>query len=464
MDVPTYILVLYLVAAILFIIGLMRLSSPATARTGNILAATGMLIAIVITLLLRGVLNYTMILVGIAIGGVIGGVAARTVKMTAMPQMVGIYNGLGGGASLLIAAAEFFRYYKLDGGFDSQNTATIMVTVLIGAVTLSGSMIAFGKLQGFIQSKPITYPFQNIFNLVVFLIILGAISYLIIAPESIPLFLGLIVVALVLGVLLVIPIGAADMPVVISLLNSYSGLAAAAAGFVLGNMFLIISGALVGASGFILTRIMCRAMNRSLTNVIFGAFGAVTASSAATGAEEERVVRETSGEEVATLLGYSKRVIIVPGYGLAVAQAQHQVAELANMLEARGVDVKYAIHPVAGRMPGHMNVLLAEANIPYDKLFDLDSINNEFERADVAVIVGANDVVNPTARNVQDSPIYGMPILNADKAQSVIVIKRSLSPGFAGIDNPLFYMDRTMMFFRDAKQGFLEIIDEVKNM
>jgi len=464
MDVPTYILVLYLVAAILFIIGLMRLSSPATARTGNILAATGMLIAIVITLLLRGVLNYTMILVGIAIGGVIGGVAARTVKMTAMPQMVGIYNGLGGGASLLIAVAEFFRYYKLDGGFDVQNTATIMVTVLIGAVTLSGSMIAFGKLQGFIRSKPITYPFQNIFNLAIFLIILGSIIYLIIAPESIPLFLGLILVALVLGVLLVIPIGAADMPVVISLLNSYSGLAAAAAGFVLGNMFLIISGALVGASGFILTRIMCRAMNRSLTNVIFGAFGAVTASSAVTGSEEERVVRETSGEEVATLLGYSKRVIIVPGYGLAVAQAQHQVAELANMLEARGVDVKYAIHPVAGRMPGHMNVLLAEANIPYDKLCDLDSINNEFERADVAMIVGANDVVNPTARNVQDSPIYGMPILNADKAQSVIVIKRSLSPGFAGIDNPLFYMDRTMMFFRDAKQAFLEIIDEVKHL
>ena len=464
MDVPIYSLVLYLVAAVLFIIGLMRLSSPATARMGNIMAATGMLIAVVITLLLSEVLNYTMILVGIAIGGIIGGIAARAVRMTAMPQMVGIYNGFGGGASLLIAVAEFFRYYNLDGGFDVQNAATIMVTVLIGAVTFSGSMIAFGKLQGFVESKPITYPFQNIFNLVIFLAILGSIIYLIVAPESIPLFIGLIVVALVLGVLLVIPIGAADMPVVISLLNSYSGLAAAAAGFVLGNMFLIISGALVGASGFILTRIMCRAMNRSLTNVIFGAFGAVTASSMAAGDEGERVVRETSGEEVATLLGYSKRVIIVPGYGLAVAQAQHQVAELADMLEARGVDVEYAIHPVAGRMPGHMNVLLAEANIPYDKLHDLDEINNDFERADVAVVVGANDVVNPVARNVQDSPIYGMPILNADKAQSVIVIKRSLSPGFAGIDNPLFYMDKTMMFFRDAKQAFLEIIDEVKHM
>jgi NAD(P) transhydrogenase subunit beta len=463
MDIPIYSLVLYLVAAVLFIIGLMRLSSPATARTGNIMAAIGMLIAVVITLLLNEVLNYTMILVGIAIGGVIGGVAARAVRMTAMPQMVGVYNGLGGGASLLIAAAEFFRYYKLDGGFDVQSAATIMVTVLIGAVTFSGSMIAFGKLQGLVQSRPITYPFQNIFNLVIFLSILGAIIYLIIAPESIPLFLGLIVVALVLGVLLVIPIGAADMPVVISLLNSYSGLAAAAAGFVLGNMFLIISGALVGASGFILTRIMCRAMNRSLTNVIFGAFGAV-ASSATDSAAGERVVRETSGEEVATLLGYSKRAIIVPGYGLAVAQAQHQVAELADMLEARGVDVKYAIHPVAGRMPGHMNVLLAEANIPYDKLFDLDHINNEFERADVVVVVGANDVVNPVARNVEGSPIYGMPILNADKAQSVVVIKRSLSPGFAGIDNPLFYMEKTMMFFRDAKQAFLEIIDEVKHL
>jgi NAD(P) transhydrogenase subunit beta len=463
MDVPIYSLILYLVAAVLFIVGLKRLSSPATARTGNIMAAIGMLIAVIITLLLKDILNYTMILVGIAIGGVIGGVAARAVKMTAMPQMVGIYNGLGGGASLLIAAAEFFRYYKLDAGFDVQNAATIMITVLIGAVTFSGSMIAFGKLQGFVQSRPITYPFQNIFNLVIFLAILAAIIYLIIAPESIPLFLGLIVVALVLGVLLVIPIGAADMPVVISLLNSYSGLAAAAAGFVLGNMFLIISGALVGASGFILTRIMCRAMNRSLTNVIFGAFGAAT-SSAVESVAGERVVRETSAEEVATLLGYSKRVIIVPGYGLAVAQAQHQVAELADMLEGRGVDVKYAIHPVAGRMPGHMNVLLAEANIPYDKLFDLDQINNEFERADVAVVVGANDVVNPVARNVEGSPIYGMPILNADKAQSVVVIKRSLSPGFAGIDNPLFYMDKTMMFFRDAKQAFLEIIDEVKHL
>ncbi len=463
MDIPIYSLVLYLIAAVLFIIGLMRLSSPATARTGNILAAIGMLIAVVITLLLQDILNYTMILVGIAIGGVIGGVAARAVKMTAMPQMVGIYNGLGGGASLLIAAAEFFRYYKLDGGFDVQSAATIMITVLIGAVTFSGSIIAFGKLQGFVQSRPITYPFQNIFNLVIFLAILGAIIYLIVVPESIPLFLGLIAVALVLGVLLVIPIGAADMPVVISLLNSYSGLAAAAAGFVLGNMFLIISGALVGASGFILTRIMCRAMNRSLTNVIFGAFGAV-ASSATDSVGGERVVRETSGEEVATLLGYSKRAIIVPGYGLAVAQAQHQVAELADMLEARGVDVKYAIHPVAGRMPGHMNVLLAEANIPYDKLFDLDQINNDFERADVVVVVGANDVVNPVARNMEGSPIYGMPILNADRAQSVVVIKRSLSPGFAGIDNPLFYMDKTMMFFRDAKQAFLEIIDEVKHL
>jgi len=464
MDVPIHALVLYLVAAVLFIVGLMRLSSPATARTGNMLAATGMLIAVVVTLLLRGVLNYTMILAGIAVGGVIGGVAARAVKMTAMPQMVGIYNGLGGGASLLIAAAEFFRYYRLDGGFDVQNTVTIMVTVLIGAVTLSGSMVAFGKLQGLVRSRPITYPFQNIFNLVIFLVILGSMVYLTIAPESIPLFLGLIAVALVLGILLVIPIGAADMPVVISLLNSYSGLAAAAAGFVLGNMFLIISGTLVGASGFILTRIMCRAMNRSLTNVVFGAFGATAASTATAGGEGERVVRETSGEEVATLLGYSRRVIVVPGYGLAVAQAQHQVAELANMLEEKGVDVRYAIHPVAGRMPGHMNVLLAEANIPYDKLFDLDEINNDFERADVAVVVGANDVVNPVARNVQDSPIYGMPVLSADKAQSVVVIKRSLSPGFAGIDNPLFYMDRTMMFFRDAKQAFLEIIDEVKHM
>ncbi len=463
-GIPVYSLVAYLVAAVLFIIGLMRMNSPKTARMGNVLAAIGMLIAVVVTLLLKEVLNYTMILVGIAIGGAVGGVVARTVKMTALPQMVGIYNGFGGGASLLIALAEFFRYTSLGGGITVQNSVTIVVTILIGAVTFSGSMIAFGKLQGFVRARPITYPLQNIFNLIIFLVVIGIMVYLVIIPGSIPMLIGLVVATLILGVLLVIPIGGADMPVVISLLNSYSGLAGAAAGFVLGNMFLIISGALVGAAGFILTRIMCRAMHRSLGNVIFGAFGATVETVTAEGVGGERAVREATAEDVATLVGYAKTVIFVPGYGLAVAQAQHHVAELAGILGKRGVDVKYAIHPVAGRMPGHMNVLLAEANVPYDKLYDLDDINSEFERTDVVVVIGANDVTNPVARDVADSPIYGMPILNVDKAKSVVIIKRSLAPGFAGIDNPLFYMEKTMMFFRDAKQALIQIIDDIKNI
>ncbi len=464
LDVPVYILVSYLVAAVLFILGLMRMNSPRTARLGNILAASGMLIAVVVTLLLREVLNYTMILIGMAIGGAIGGVVARTVKMTAMPQMVGIYNGFGGGASLLIAAAEFFRYMNLGQGISVQSSLAIVVAILIGAVTFSGSMIAFGKLQGLVKARPITYPLQNIWNLVIFLAVLGLMGYLVAVSGNIPIFIALVVVTLILGVLLVIPIGGADMPVVISLLNSYSGLAASAAGFVLGNIFLIISGALVGAAGFILTRIMCKAMNRSLGNVIFGAFGAVVQTGAAAGPGGERAVREATAEDVATLIGYAKSVIFVPGYGLATSQAQHHVAELAGVLEKRGTNVKYAIHPVAGRMPGHMNVLLAEANVPYDKLYSLEDINSEFERTDVAVVIGANDVTNPVARDVADSPIYGMPILNVDKAKSVIVIKRSLAPGFAGIDNPLFYIEKTMMFFRDGKQAFIEILDEIKNI
>jgi NAD(P) transhydrogenase subunit beta len=463
-DIPVYSLVAYLVAAVLFIIGLMRMSTPKTARMGNFLAAIGMLIAIVITLLLKEVLNYTMILIGIAIGGIIGGVAARRVKMTAMPQMVGIYNGFGGGGSLLIAAAEFFRYVNLAEGFTAQNSVTIVITILIGCVTFSGSMIAFGKLQGLVKSRPITYPLQNIWNLVIFVAVLAMMIYLIVTPGNIAVFIALTVVCLALGVLLVIPIGGADMPVVISLLNSYSGLAGCAAGFVLGNMFLIISGALVGAAGFILTRIMCKAMNRSLGNVMFGAFGAVVQTTGVAGEEGEKVVREATPEDVSTLIGYAKSVIFVPGYGLATSQAQHHVAELATLLEQRGTDVKYAIHPVAGRMPGHMNVLLAEANVPYDKLYALDDINSDFERTDVAVVIGANDVTNPAARNIADSPLYGMPILNVDRAKSVIIIKRSLSPGFAGVDNPLFYMEKTMMFFRDGKQAIIEILDEIKNL
>ncbi|MFC1921134.1 NAD(P)(+) transhydrogenase (Re/Si-specific) subunit beta [Chloroflexota bacterium] len=462
---PIYSLLAYLVAAILFIVGLMRMGAPKSARMGNALAAIGMLIAIVVTLLLKEVLNYTMILIGIAIGGIIGGVAARTVKMTQMPQMVGIYNGFGGGGSLLIAIAEYFRINASNiQAFTVMDSITIVITILIGSITLTGSFIAFGKLQGLVPSRPITYPGQNIWNAIIFIAILAAMVYLIIVPGSVPIMIALIIITLILGVLLVIPIGGADMPVVISLLNSYSGLAGCAAGFVLGNMFLIISGALVGAAGFILTRIMCKAMNRSLGNVMFGAFGAVVQSTGAGGDDSDKIVREATQEDVGMLLGYAKSVIIVPGYGLATSQAQHHVAELANILESKGIDVKYAIHPVAGRMPGHMNVLLAEANVPYDKLHDLDEINNDFERTDVAVVVGANDVTNPAARDVADSPLYGMPILNVDRAKSIIIIKRSLSPGFAGIDNPLFYNEKTMMFFRDGKQAFIEILEEIKNM
>jgi len=436
-EIPILSLAAYLVAAVLFIVGLMRMGAPKSARMGNILAAVGMLIAIIVTLLLKEVLNYTMILIGIAIGGLIGGVVARTVKMTAMPQMVGIYNGFGGGASLLIAGSEFFRLQGIQG-FMAEDSVTIVVTVLIGAVTLSGSMVAFGKLQGFVSTRPITYPLQNIWNLIIFIAVLAGAVYLVAQPGSIPVFLILIGVCLLLGVLLVIPIGGADMPVVISLLNSYSGIAGAAAGFVLGNMFLIISGALVGAAGFILTRIMCKAMNRSLSNVMFGAFGAAPKSGAVAGEEGDKSVREATQEDIGTLIGYAQSVIIVPGYGLATSQAQHQVKELADMLEKRGTSVKYAIHPVAGRMPGHMNVLLAEADVPYDKLFDLDDINSEFDRTDVAIVVGANDVTNPVARDVPDSPLYGMPILNVDKAKAVVVSSAAFPPDSLELITPCF--------------------------
>ena len=463
-NISVHYLAAYLLAAILFIIGLKRMSTPMTARWGNALAATGMLVAVIVTLLLKEVLNYTMILIGIAVGGIIGGVAARTVKMTAMPQMVAIYNGFGGGASLLIAAAEFSRYISIGGGIPVESSITIVLTVLIGAVTLSGSLIAFAKLQGLVAAKPITYSLQNILNLIIFMVILGIMVYLVLVPVNVPMFILLVVIALVLGILLVIPIGGADMPVVISLLNCYSGLAACAAGFVLNNMFLVISGALVGAAGFILTRLMCQAMNRSLRNVMFGAFGAIVESETATKLDSKAEVHEVTPSQVASLISQAKSVIFVPGYGLATSQAQHEVSELANLLELRGTNVKYAIHPVAGRMPGHMYVLLAEANISYDKLFGLDDINDDFEKTDIAVVIGANDVTNPAARDVSDSPLFGMPILNVDHAKRVIVIKRSLAPGFAGIDNPLFYLDKTLMFFRDGKQGLLQIIDEIKNL
>ncbi len=454
----------YLLAAVLFIVGLKRLSSPATARSGNLLGATAMLIAVVVTLIDREVLDYAQIGAGMIVGAAAGAVLARTIKMTAMPQMVAIFNGLGGGASALVASGEF---HKLTSGsttaIETDVGVTIMLGTFIGAVTLSGSLIAFGKLQGIVTSNAVSSPIIKVFNPVLFLAILGIMVYLVVIAEGSPAFLGLIALALLLGILLVMPIGGADMPVVIALLNSYSGLAAAAAGFALDNMVLIISGSLVGASGFILTQIMCKAMNRSIWNVMFGAFGA-QAVSVGQVSPDGRQAQATSAEDSAIVLAYAKSVIFVPGYGLAAAQAQHQVKELADLLQSKGVEVKHAIHPVAGRMPGHMNVLLAEADVPYDQLYAMEDINDEFERTDVAVVVGANDVTNPVSRDVPDSPIYGMPILNVDRAKNIIFIKRSLSPGFAGIDNPLFYNPNTRMYFADARRALTDLVNAVKDL
>ncbi len=449
----------YLVSAFLFVMGLKQLSSPATARKGNLMASIAMLIAIVVTLIEHDVMHWRWIALGIILGSLIGAVAARAVKMTAMPEMVGIFNGFGGGASALVAVAEFFRL-QAAGMLPVPEGATIMVSVLIGGVTFSGSFIAFGKLTGWISGNPVTFPLFKTVNATLTLGLIGMAAYMVVQDPSMTIFLVFIGVALLLGVLLVNPIGGADMPVVISLLNSYSGLAASAAGFVLGNKILIIAGALVGASGLILTMIMCRAMNRSLGNVMFAAFGTEGASAASIGVGD-KPVRSVDAEQAAMVMAYAQSVVIVPGYGLAVAQAQHDLKKMASLLEERGVDVRYAVHPVAGRMPGHMNVLLAEADVPYDQLYDLEEINDTFNQVDVALVVGANDVVNPEGRN-PDSVIGGMPILDVDYARNVIVMKRSLSPGFAGIDNPLFYMDKTMMFFGDAKSSMQDLVKEVR--
>ncbi|MGH7476820.1 MAG: NAD(P)(+) transhydrogenase (Re/Si-specific) subunit beta [Longimicrobiales bacterium] len=452
----------YLIASVLFIVGLKRLSSPATARSGNLLGAAGMLLAMVVTLLDRQIVTVGAIMLGLGIGIVVGLAAARLVKMTAMPQMVAIFNGFGGGASALVAAAEYIQLPA--GGAAVDLTLSIVLSVLIGSVTFSGSLVAFAKLQELVSGRALTYPLQKTSNALFFAALVVVAALLTIGEHSEPLFIALAIASLVLGVLLVIPIGGADMPVVISLLNSYSGLAAAAAGFVLSNNVLIIAGALVGASGLILTRIMCTAMNRSLRNVLFGAFGATPQLAPGVAGGDGLVARDVTHEDAAVLMAYSRTVIVVPGYGLAVAQAQHQVRELSELLEKRGVDVKYAIHPVAGRMPGHMNVLLAEANVPYPKLFEMERINPDFPRTDVALVVGANDVVNPDARNNAGSPIYGMPILNVDQAQHVIVLKRSMNPGFAGIDNPLFYNENTRMLFGDARDSLTKLVTELKQV
>ncbi|MCH8222928.1 MAG: NAD(P)(+) transhydrogenase (Re/Si-specific) subunit beta [Chloroflexi bacterium] len=454
---------LYIVAAILFILGLKYLGSPRTARKGNRLSALGMLIAIVATLVSRDIIEYEWIAIGIAIGAVIGIVIARTVKMTAMPQMVAVLNGFGGAASALVAAAELIR--SVDLGDVPLDVAIIaLFSTVLGALTLTGSLIAFGKLQGIVTSRAVLLPLRNVVNALILIAIIGLSAWLVVEPNQPEIFLAVGLLSVLLGVLLVIPIGGADMPVVISLLNSYSGIAAAAAGVVLQNNILIIAGALVGASGLILTRIMTKAMNRSLANVIFGGFGATATVADAAGTPGERPYRSATAEDVAMILGYSQSVMFVPGYGLAVAQAQHAVKELAGLLQDRGISVKYAIHPVAGRMPGHMNVLLAEADVPYEQLLDLDQSNPEFVRTDVAVVIGANDVTNPAARTDPESPIYGMPILDVDKARAVIVLKRSMATGFSGIDNDLFYLDNTSMFFGDAKSSVSDLVTELRQL
>ena len=440
---------LYLVAAVAFILGLKRLGSPRTARSGNTIAAAGMLMAILVTLVDADV-SWSILGSGLAVGALLGGVAAIKVQMTAMPQMVAAFNGFGGIASALVAGAEFVKADGLE--LPTETMLTIILSVLIGAITFTGSFVAYAKLQGLIGGSPVTFGGQKLVNglLAVGIVAAGVLAQ----TNQDPLPFWIIgAVALVLGVLAVIPIGGADMPVVIALLNSLSGMAAAATGFVISNSALIIGGALVGASGLILTKIMTEAMNRTLGNVLFGGFGVESGPSGPAGGD----VTTTTPEDLAIALAYASQVVVVPGYGLAVAQAQHAVREVASALEARGVKVAYGIHPVAGRMPGHMNVLLAEADVAYDQLLDLDQTNNLLPRTDVVLVLGANDVVNPSARDDAGSPIYGMPIIEVDHAATVVVIKRSLSPGFAGIDNPLFYRDGTRMLFADAKHALTSL-------
>jgi NAD(P) transhydrogenase subunit beta len=454
---------LYLLSSVLFILGLKLLSSPKTARRGNLYGATGMLIAIVVTLFDQRILDFTYILIGLLVGTALGVWMAKAVQMTAMPQMVGVLNGFGGGASVLVAYAEYLRMTETGKLFSATADihVTIVLSLLIGTVTFVGSMIASAKLQGIMRGAPILYPMQKQTNALMLAAILVMGVLFVLDPSKWYLPMAIVALSSVLGVTSVIPIGGADMPVVISLMNSYSGLAGAMTGFVLQNNVLIISGTLVGTSGLILTNIMCKAMNRSLGNVLFAGVGVDYEAGTTTATEQRTVVRYTP-EDAAFMLENAQSVIIVPGYGLAVAQAQHVLQELANILISRGATVRYAIHPVAGRMPGHMNVLLAEANVPYDLLMEMDQINDDFQNTDVALVIGANDVVNPAARTKKDSPLYGMPILNVDHARTTMVVKRSLNPGFAGEDNDLFYDKKTMMVFGDAKAVVTNLVQVLK--
>ena len=453
----------YLVSSIFFILGIKNLGSPKTARKGNLFASIGMLMAIVVTLLDQHVLTYEWIIIGVIIGSLAGTIMALKVPMTGMPQMVGMLNGFGGGASTLVALAE---YYKINPDIPVNTGVAIILSLLIGGVTFTGSMIAFGKLQGIVTGKVVKYPGQHPINALLILFILAAGTYVVINPASVEITIAIVFVSLVLGVLLVLPIGGADMPVAISLLNSYSGIAGSTTGFVLQNNELIIAGALVGASGIILTNIMCKGMNRSLMNVLLGGWSAAGTASTEAGATTsvKGNIKSVEAEELAMLFDAAESVIIVPGYGMAVAQAQHAIRDLTNILEKKGKQVRFAIHPVAGRMPGHMNVLLAEANVPYDKLLALEDINDDFVNTDIALVVGANDVVNPAARHDQSSPIYGMPILNVDYAKTVVINKRSLNPGYAGIENELFFGQNTLMYFGDAKDAINKLTHEIKNL
>ena len=471
----------YLLASLLFIFGLKRLSSPRTARSGNLVAAVGMALALGGTALLPNMANFGWITLAIVIGAIPGWLLAKRVKMTAMPQMVSLFNGMGGACALFISLGEQLKWlhtvywmHRLAAGrgffvlswTDAlAHSFPMLLGIVLGAISFTGSLIAFGKLQGLVSEKPLRWPLQKPINLLVVLGILGAAGTSAALAEHYPAALTCILIlaalALLLGVLQVLPIGGADMPVVISVLNSCTGLAAAVTGFAMQNMSMIIAGTLVGAAGSFLTLLMCKAMNRSLSKVLFGSFGGSVQGQAAAGSSDKSL-REIAAPECAIMMGYARKIIIIPGYGLAVAQAQHMVHELDELLEKRGVEVKYAIHPVAGRMPGHMNVLLAEADVPYPKLLDMEEINPEFDQADVALIIGANDVVNPAARSDPASPIYGMPILNADKAKNIIVIKRGRGTGFAGIENDLFFNPKTRMLFGDAKKALQELTTEVK--
>lgn len=459
----------YLASSLLFIFGIKQMGRTSSARSGNLYSAIAMLIAIVATLVDSKVLTFTEIIVGILIGSAIGTFASIRVPMTSMPEMVAIFNGVGGLASLFVAVSDYYyRFYENHNNLNEEGLAIILtsvvVSILIGAITFTGSYIAYAKLSGTIDGRAIMYKGQHIINLLLLLVAIFSGFMVVVAPMEHTTFLYILIgVSLLLGVLTVIPIGGADMPVVISLLNSYSGMAGCATGFVLNNPVLVISGALVGSSGIILTRIMCVAMNRSLVSVLLGGFGQVAGTDDGSSAPKMSI-REIGVEETAMLFDSASSVIIIPGYGMAVAQAQHVVRELMNKLETRGVLVRFAIHPVAGRMPGHMNVLLAEAEVPYDKLIEMDEINSEFPNTDIVLIIGANDIVNPAARNNPNSPIYGMPILNADKAKTVIISKRSMAAGYAGIENELFGYENAFMLFGDAKTSIGKVNTEIESL